>query len=123
MNKCGSWLLLAVAAVLPGCTVLPVTEWNATQAQNRALAEQNRAQLAEIDNLQAHCRTVEDRLLRDEKQLAALQERAVADRRESEDYRRKRDGLDGSFQGTGVDAPVAGGSETPLSVYGAGSRR
>ena len=76
MNKSGSWLLLAVAAVLPGCTLVPVTEWNATQAQNRALSEQNRAQLAEIDNLQAHCRTVEDRLLGDEKQLAALQERA-----------------------------------------------
>lgn len=100
MNNSGSWLLLAVAAVLPGCTLLPVTEWNATQAQNRALSEQNRAQLAEIDNLQAHCRTVEDRFLRGEKQLAVLQERARVDQRELEGYQRERDGLYGQFQGS-----------------------
>ncbi len=81
MNKSKCWLLLAFAAVLPGCTLVPATEWNTVQAQNRALAEQNRAQLAEIDSLQAHCRTVEDQQLRDEKQLAALEERDGADRR------------------------------------------
>jgi hypothetical protein len=81
MSKNACWLLLAAIAVLPGCTMVPVTEWNAMQAQNRALAEQNRAQLAEIDSLQAHCRTVEDRQLRSEKQLAALEERAGTVRR------------------------------------------
>ena len=94
MNKSGSWLLLAVAAGLPGCTLVPVTEWNATQAQSRAMSEQNRAQLAEIDNLQVHCRTVEDRLLRGEKQLAMLQERTRVAQRELEGYQRERDGLD-----------------------------
>ena len=78
MTRTGCWLPSAVAAVLPGCTLVPVTEWNATQAENRALSEQNRAQLAEIDDLQAHCRTVEDRLLGDEKKLACARRAGAA---------------------------------------------
>ncbi|MBU4271813.1 MAG: OmpA family protein [Planctomycetes bacterium] len=91
---CGIALL-----VLPGCTFVPVTEWNASQARNRALAEQNRAQLAEIENLRRHDRTLEDRLIRGEKQLALLQERADLDRKQLESYRREREGLYEQFQG------------------------
>lgn len=74
--------------------MVPVTEWNTLQAQNRALAEQNRAQLAQLDNLRDHCRTVEDRMLADEKQLAALQERAGRDRPAFESCRREQDDSD-----------------------------
>ena len=76
-----SMRLLSCAAVLTvsGCAVVPATQWNSLQAQNRALAEQNQVQLAEIENLRAHNRTVEDNLLRDEKQLATAEARLRAD--------------------------------------------
>ena len=47
------WLSLCVAAVatLTGCMLAPRTELNAANAQNRALSDQNRAELAEIENL------------------------------------------------------------------------
>ncbi|MCE5267833.1 MAG: hypothetical protein LLG00_08095, partial [Planctomycetaceae bacterium] len=83
------WVLLGGVLAMTGCTMVPVTEWNATQAQNRALAEQNKAQLVQIDNLQEHCRVVENRMLSDERQLAGLRERAAADRRELETCRRE----------------------------------
>lgn len=91
---CGIALL-----VLSGCKFVSVAEWNASQAQNRALTEQNRAQLAEIENLRRHDRTLEDRLIRGEKQLALLQERADLDRKQLESYRREREGLYEQFQG------------------------
>jgi len=69
-------LLFGVAAVaLPGCVWVPVTDWNTSQAQNRALAEQNRVQLSEIENLRAHSRELEDRVISGEKQLAVQQDR------------------------------------------------
>ena len=40
-------------------------------------AEQNRAQLAEIENLKVHGRTLENRVIRSEEQLARLQERVA----------------------------------------------
>ena len=85
--------------VLLGCRFVPTTEWNASQARNRALTEQNRAQLAEIENRRRHDRTLEDRLIRSEKQLALLQERADLDRKQLESYRREREGLYDQFQG------------------------
>ncbi|MEN6449696.1 MAG: hypothetical protein ABFC96_04315 [Thermoguttaceae bacterium] len=94
MKPC-RWLLTILAgAALPGCTLVSVTEWNATQARNRALTEQNRAQLVEIDNLQDHCRLVENRMLGDERQLAALRERVRADQQELQSCRRDRDATD-----------------------------
>lgn len=93
--------LLACAAILLtlGCKAVPVTEWNSLQARSRALAEQNRAQLAEIDNLNRHARSLEDRVIRSEKQLVTMQDRANIDRRELETYQDERDELYGHFQG------------------------
>jgi len=73
--------LLGCAAFLAiaGCTLVPSTEWNSLQAQNRALSEQNQVQLAEIEDMRLHNRTVEDNLLRDEKQLATAEARLRAD--------------------------------------------
>jgi chemotaxis protein MotB len=89
----------AAAAVLPGCVVAPRTELNAANAQNRGLSEQNRAQLAEIENLRQHNRTVENRLIHSEEQLAVLQERANLDQKQLESYDRERDQLYGQFKG------------------------
>jgi chemotaxis protein MotB len=88
----------AAAAVLPGCLVAPRTELNAASTQNRALLDQNQAQLAEIDNLRQHSRTVENRLIRSEEQLAVLQERAGLDQKQLERYESERDQLYGQFK-------------------------
>ncbi len=93
-------LLFSVTALLlPGCLFVPVTKFNACQTENRALAEQNRAQLAEIDNLRVHGRTLEDRVIRSEKQLALLQERAGLDEKQLALYQQERDELYRQFQG------------------------
>jgi hypothetical protein len=81
--------LFSCAAVLAvsGCAWVPATQWNSLQAQNRALAEQNQVQLAEIENLRLHNQTVEDNLLRDEKQLAVAEARLRADQQRGADER------------------------------------
>ncbi len=45
------------------------------QTQNRTLLEQNRAQIAELENLKSHSRRLEDKLIDAEQQLALLEER------------------------------------------------
>jgi chemotaxis protein MotB len=102
-------LFCAAAIVLPGCMFVPKTELNASLIENRSLAEQNRVQLAEIDNLQAHNRTLEDRVIHSEKQLALSQERTGLDRRRLEDYERERDGLYQQFK----DLSYGGGRLPP----------
>ena len=93
-------LVLGVAAAaMSGCTLVPTTEFNACQAENRNLADQNRAQLAEIENLKVHSRDVEDRVIRSERQLARLDERAGLDQKQLETYQRERDGLYEQFKG------------------------
>jgi len=81
--------LLCCAGVLAvsGCAVVPAEQWNSLQAQNRALAEQNGIQLAEIENLRLHNQTVEDNLLRDEKQLASAEARIRADQQQGAEER------------------------------------
>jgi chemotaxis protein MotB len=92
------FLLAAAIAVLPGCMFVPKTDLNAAQVQNRSLAEQNKAHLAELDNLKAHNRELEDRLIRNEKQMAMLQERDGLDKKQLETYRREREGLYAQFK-------------------------
>jgi chemotaxis protein MotB len=95
----GLLLFAASAAILPGCLFAPRTELNSAQVQNRVLSEQNKAQLAEIDNLKAHSRELEDRVIRSEKQAALLRERTSLDKRQLEGYERERDGLYDQFKG------------------------
>jgi chemotaxis protein MotB len=102
-------LISAAALVLSGCLFVPKTDLNAALTENRSLAEQNRVQLAEIDNLQAHNRTLEDRVIHNEKQLALAQERTGLDRRRLEDYQRERDGLYQQFK----DLSYGGGRLPP----------
>ncbi|MFZ5829245.1 MAG: OmpA family protein [Planctomycetota bacterium] len=85
MVSLAALLLLSV----PGCLV-PVTQLNQCQAQNRALTSQNRAQLTEIENLKAHSRSVEDRLQSTEVQLARVEEQRELDRAQLAAYERER---------------------------------
>ena len=99
--KASLCLVLCATAVitLPGCLFVPKAQLNAACSRNRLLAEQNQAQLAEIENLKTHSRTVEDRVIHSEEQLALLEERARLDERQLEGYQRERDGLYQQFQG------------------------
>jgi chemotaxis protein MotB len=94
------WLLLCVVAVatLPGCLLAPRTELNAAQTENHVLAEQNRAQLVEIEELKTHGKTLEERLVRSEQQLARSQERAGLEETQLASYERERDGLYDQFK-------------------------
>ena len=51
------------------------TQVTSLQSQNRVLTEQSRAQLAEIQNLKIHARSVEDKLINAEREIAELDQR------------------------------------------------
>jgi chemotaxis protein MotB len=91
-------VVLAAFFAAPGCAVSR-RQFNEAQAQNRVLSEQNRAQLAEIQNLRTHCRNVEDRLMRAEEDLALLEEQAGLSGEELAAFRRERAGLRDEFGG------------------------
>ena len=62
--------IVVVAGALSGCQWAPKSKLVAAQAQGRMLAEQSKAQLAQIENLKIHTRQVEDQLIRAEAELA-----------------------------------------------------
>ena len=72
--KAAGWglLVMAAGALAPvtGC-VVPKSQVVNYETTNRVLAEQNRAQLVEIENLKAHSHQTEDQLIRAEQELAA----------------------------------------------------
>ena len=72
--KAAGWGLLVTAAgvlvSLAGCYV-PKSQIVNYETTNRVLAEQNRAQLVEIENLKTHSRQTEDQLIRAEQELTA----------------------------------------------------
>ena len=73
MKAAGRGFLFIVAGVfasVSGCYV-PKSQVVNYETTNRVLAEQNRAQLVEIENLKAHSRQTEDQLIRAEQELAA----------------------------------------------------
>ncbi len=63
---------LVTAVALAGCGWVPQSKFSALESQSRILGEQNNAQLAEIENLKIHARTIEDRLIRADQELARL---------------------------------------------------
>jgi chemotaxis protein MotB len=105
-------LLLAAASLCSaGCMFVPRTQLNGALAQNRALMEQSRAQLAEIENLRIHSRNIENQLLRTEEQLALLEERLGLDGSQLADYRREQDRI-----ARGVEGLLAGRTRLAPSV-------
>jgi chemotaxis protein MotB len=95
---------------VPGCMV-PAADFNAAQTQNRALTEQNRALLAEVENRNTHTRDLEDRLIRTEKQLATLQDRVDFDRRQIKGYESEREELYSQLKGI-----TGGGCHLPADL-------
>jgi chemotaxis protein MotB len=75
--------LLLLVALLPvgGCQWVPQGKFDAVQRQNRMLLEQQRAQLAEIENLKIHAHTIEDRLIQTEEDLARRDDQRGRDRK------------------------------------------
>jgi chemotaxis protein MotB len=67
-------LVLFVALGTSGCMVSK-GKYNAILSKSRVLSEQNRAQLAEVENLKIHTRHTEDQLKSTEEELALLQDR------------------------------------------------
>ena len=55
--------------------------------------------MAEIENLKAHAREVENRVIRSEEQLAVVKERDRLDQGQVESLQRERDGLYNQFKG------------------------
>lgn len=105
-------LALLTLTVCPGCGFVPKTQFNACESQARILNEQNQAQLAEIANLKAHSRKLEDQLLSAEKQLNGMEQRTAADQKRLANFQVERqqvqEQLDGLVKGakiTGI-APV-----------------
>jgi chemotaxis protein MotB len=94
------WMLVGLwLAACCGCQFVPASQMNTVQAQNRALSEQNHAQLAELDNLKSHNRQIEDKLIKAEEQLALADEKRGADSKRLANYRRERDQLRDQFSG------------------------
>jgi len=84
--------------LLTGCTVLSVGDYQALKSQNQALAERNRAQAAQLENLQVHTRNTEDQLMRAEQDLALADEQRGLDRQQLANYQAERDRLHEQFQ-------------------------
>lgn len=89
-------LMLLVPSI--GCMV-PKAKYATLATQNRALVEQNRAQLAEIENLNVHSRNTEDQLRRTEEDLAMLEEAEGLDQRRLENYKNEREEMRRQFVG------------------------
>jgi hypothetical protein len=83
-------LPMLVGAVLlaasSGCMFAPRADLDDALARNRALSEQSRAQLAEIENIKAHNRDVENRLVHSEQQLAVLEQNSAIERQQIAGY-------------------------------------
>ena len=107
MYLCRGWLtaaMLASLTALPGCQFAPKGQLTACQTQNRSLAEQTKAQLAEIENLKAHNRTVENQLIQAEEELADLDQRTGVDRKQLANFEHERAELRGQVQGLARNA-------------------
>jgi len=82
-----------------GCSFVPKAQLAAAESQSRALGEQSRAQLAEIANLKAHARQVEDQLAMAEEELALLDEQMGAEGRRWSSLERERNELSKNLRG------------------------
>ncbi len=86
---------LCIAAA--GCGVLQSPQLSTLKTRNRALIEQNRAQLAEIENLKIHTRNTEDQLMRTEEELALMEEQLELHQRQVANYEDERETLHNRF--------------------------
>ena len=87
-----------VLFLLAGCSVVSTADLRALQSQNQSLQERNRAQTAQLENLQVHARNTEDKLIRAEQDLASLDEQRTLDRQRLANYQNERERLHDQFQ-------------------------
>lgn len=101
---------LAVLGSAAGCQLVPKSRLDAAELQNRNLVEQQRALLAENENLKSHHRTLEEQLQQAEEELADLDDRVGIDRRRLSSYEREREAvqkqLGGLMRGRGLPVGV-----------------
>jgi chemotaxis protein MotB len=76
-----SWMIGGVACCIAatGCMV-PKNQLTASESLNKMLSEQNRAQIAQIENMSTHAHTLEDKLIRAEEQIATIDRQWREDR-------------------------------------------
>ena len=94
-----------------GCLFASKTQLNDSQAQNRILSEQNRAQLAEIENLKTHGGDLANQLNRSEEKVALLKEQVDLDSRRMASYEREHTELYEQFR-----ALVRNTAQTPVEA-------
>lgn len=103
---------LAVAGLFCslGCQMVSKTKLTACEAQSRANAEHVKALLAENENLKSHSRSLGNKLIQAEDELAVIDEKAGLDRQRLSNYQREREKmhqqLAGSMRGKGLPPGV-----------------
>jgi outer membrane protein OmpA-like peptidoglycan-associated protein len=107
MFRLSSFAIVMVAASL-GCGFVPKTQFNACETQSRILQEQNKAQLAEIANLKAHSRKLEDDLLSAEKELDNFERRSEADQKRLANFQIEREKVQEEMHGLIRGAKLTG---------------
>ncbi|MCC7086397.1 MAG: OmpA family protein [Pirellulales bacterium] len=75
-----SWMACSAACCFAAGCMVPKNQLTSAQSLNQMLAEQNRAQIAEIENLHSHSTTLEDKLIRAEEQIATIDKQWRDDR-------------------------------------------
>jgi chemotaxis protein MotB len=95
-------LLLSVAG---GCALVPQSQLTACQAQSRRLNEQSMSQQAEIASLNEHRRSTEDRLIKAETELAAVDKQNKANLQQLANYQEERERLYRRFSSRGGSLP------------------
>lgn len=75
------------------------TQLAAIESQNRVLTEQNRAQLAELENLKAHARSTEDQLRAAEQRVGALEDQLKLGRQQVANFQEERHRLHEQMKG------------------------
>ncbi len=83
-------IVIALAALAPGCTSGSRGRFTAEQMQTRLLNEQVQAQQLEIENLKNQNRTVQNQLIQAEEELAEMDQRQGVDRRQIANSQRDR---------------------------------
>lgn len=89
----------ALLAMAGGCGVIAHPQLDACQSQNRVLQEQNRAQLAEIENLKAHTRQTENQLAATEQKVAVLEDQLGLKQKQLSTYQEERETLHAQVKG------------------------
>jgi len=87
------WMVSAALLFLFGGCMVPQSRVAELRVQNQNLAEQNRAQLAELNNLEVHSRNTEDHLRDAEEKLTLIQQRLGLDDQQLAHYEAERDAL------------------------------